>query len=91
MRRSRAFVLTLVVALSLVAPNVFGKVCAPRKPVTCGAAGLSSPAATSTVPSAATKPATKALKSSSPARNQQAMICFYIGGRFICKAATTLA
>ena len=91
MRKSKVVVLTLVVALFLVvAPNVFGKVCAPRMPVTCSADGLSSSSVTSTVPTPAPKPATKALKSTSPAKTQLAMICIPKGGIVRCKTADTL-
>ena len=75
MRNSRVLSVFVVVALSLVAPNVFGKVCHPRKPITCSAADLSHPAVTATVAAPAPKPAAKVVKTTSPAKNQQAMLC----------------
>lgn len=75
MRSFRVITLTLVVVLSVGAPNVFGKVCHPKKPITCNAADFSLPAAASTVSSPAAKPTTKALKTNSPAKSQQAMVC----------------
>ncbi len=74
MRSSRVITLTLVVALSVAGPNVFGKVCHPKKMITCNAADLSRPVAASTVSSPAPKSVTK-VKATAPAKNDQAMAC----------------
>jgi len=49
MRSFRVLTVTVVLALSLVTPNLFARVCHPKKPITCGATTLSLPAATAAV------------------------------------------
>jgi hypothetical protein len=76
MRSSRAVALTLVIAISLLsAPEMFAKVCHPRKPVTCSSSDLSKPAVPATTPATAPKVETKAVKVAPAKAPQQAMVC----------------
>lgn len=80
MRKFRILTLSFVVMVVVAAPNVFAKVCHPKKAITCDAAELSRPAAPQAV-APVTAPAAKADKAEkvesieSPVKVQQAMIC----------------
>ena len=75
MRSFRVLALTVVVAVFLVAPAAFAKVCHPKKPVTCNASAFSSLAASSVASPAATTPQTTSAKPKAPAKVQHAMLC----------------
>jgi hypothetical protein len=69
MRSSRILTVTFAVSLFLVAsPNVFARICHPKKPITCTAITMSVPAAT-------VAPAAKAVKTAKPQAKTQTMVC----------------
>ncbi len=86
MRSSRVLLLFVVIALLIAPLNAFGKVCHPKKPITCHAA-VSDFGGVALSPAPAPKAKPAAVNTNSPVKShQQAMVCFPLGGRFICKA-----
>ena len=75
MRSFRVLALTVVVAVFLVAPASFAKVCHPKKPVTCNASAFSHVAVSGAVASPATPAKTTSVKPKTPAKVQHAMLC----------------
>jgi hypothetical protein len=69
MRSFRVLALSVVVVLFVAAPNVFARVCHPKKPVTCNATTLSRLATGSSAK------ASTSVKSKSPVKVQHAMLC----------------
>ena len=74
MRNFRVLALTVVVAVFLVAPTAFAKVCHPKKLVTCNATAFSHVAISSAVASHAPAAKTTSVKPA-PAKVQHAMLC----------------
>lgn len=75
MRSFRVLALTVVVAVFLVAPASFAKVCHPKKPVTCNATAFSHLAVSSTAVSAVTTAKTTSVKAKASTKVQRAMLC----------------
>ncbi len=88
MRSSRVLLLFVVVALLIAPVNAFGKICHPKKPITCHAASADfGHVALSPAPAPKAKP--MAVKTNSPAKpQQQAVMCMPWRGTFICRANT---
>ena len=74
MRQSRVLAVMILVGLLVATPNVFAKVCHPKKPITCSAAAFSNLGTLTTAVPAATPKATS-VKAKSPVKVQHAMIC----------------
>ena len=75
MRYGRTLVVTVLIAAFVAAPAAFGKVCHPKKPITCTAAAFSTLNTFSVVPAAPAKPKPAAVTTKAPVKTQQAMLC----------------